>query len=116
MSANGGEPEVLVEPEDNERLYFPRLLPDGHTLVFTSKKVGQSKPLIMSYSLDTGERQVLVDGGSDAHYLSSEHLVYRVGFTLQAVRFELDALEVAGGASTVVEGVLFITLIRNPPR
>ena len=105
MSANGGEPEVLVEPEDNERLYFPRLLPDGHTLVFTSKKVGQSKPLIMSYSLDTGERQVLVDGGSDAHYLSSEHLVYRVGFTLQAVRFELDALEVAGGASTVVEGV-----------
>ena len=59
----------------------------------------------MSHSLDTGERRVLVDGGSDARYLPTGHLVYRVGATLQAVPFDLDALEVAGGASTVVEEV-----------
>ena len=71
MSANGGAPEVLVEPEENERLYFPRLLPDGRTLLFTVARGGQSNPLIVSHSLDTGERRVLVDGGSDARYLPS---------------------------------------------
>ncbi len=105
VSANGGEPEVVVEPEENEQLFFPRLLPDGRTLLLTLTRAGQSNRLIMSHSLDTGERRVLVDGGSDAHYLPTGHLVYRVGATLQAVPFDLDALEVAGGASTVVEEV-----------
>ena len=105
VSANGGEPEVVVEPEENEQLFFPRLLPDGRTLLFTLTRAGQSNRLIMSHSLDTGERRVLVDGGSDARYLPTGHLVYRVGATLQAVPFDLDALEVAGGASTVVEEV-----------
>ena len=52
-----------------------------------------------------GSAGVLVDGGSDAHYLSFGHLVYRVGSTLQGVRFDLPALEVVGGATTVIEGV-----------
>ena len=105
VPANGGEPEVVVEPEENEQLFFPRLLPDGRTLLFTLTRAGQSNRLIMSHSLDTGERRVLVDGGSDAHYLPTGHLVYRVGATLQAVPFDLDVLEVAGGATTVVEEV-----------
>ena len=105
VSANGGEPEVVVEPEENEQLSFPRLLPDGRTLLFTLTRSGQSNRLIMSHSLVTGARRVLVDGGSDARYLPTGHLVYRVGATLQAVPFDLDALEVAGGATTVVEGV-----------
>ena len=59
----------------------------------------------MSHSLDTGERRILVDGGSDAWYVPTGHLVYRVGSTLQAVRFDLDVLEISGAATTVVEGV-----------
>ena len=52
---------------------------------------------------------MLVDGGSDARYVPTGHLVYRVGATLQAVPFDLDTLEVAGGASTVVEEVAPVT-------
>jgi len=105
VSANGGDPEVVVEPEESEQIFFPQLLPDGRTLVFTVARAGQSNFLIMSQSLDTGERRMLVDGGSDARYLATGHLVYRVGATLQAVPFDLDGLEVAGGATTVVEEV-----------
>jgi eukaryotic-like serine/threonine-protein kinase len=106
MSSNGGETEVLVEPKENERLYFPRLLPDGRTLLFTVARSGSSKFTVETQSLATKDRRVLVDGGSDAHYLASGHLVYRVGSTLQAARFDVDTLEVKGPAATVVEGVM----------
>ena len=105
VSANGGEPEVVVEPGEGESLYFPQLLPDRRTLLFTVAGGGRSNPLTVSYALDTEKRRILIDGGSDARYVPAGHLVYRVGTTLQAVRFDPAELEIAGGATTVVEDV-----------
>ena len=53
----------------------------------------------------TGERVVVVEGGSDARYLPTGHLVYALGNTLLAVPFDLDRLEVTGGPVPLVEGV-----------
>jgi Tol biopolymer transport system component len=48
---------------------------------------------------------VTVDGGSDAHYLPTGHIVYAVAGVLVAAPFDLQRLKVTGGAVSVVEGV-----------
>lgn len=110
VSANGGEPEMVVEAEADERLSFARLLPDGRTVLFTATS-NDSPNRIMSHSLATGERRVLVDGASDARYLSSGHLLFRVEATLRAVHFDLDELEVVGGATAVVENIAPVSIV-----
>ena len=56
-------------------------------------------------SLETGVRKTLIEGGSDARYVPTGHIVYASGGTLFAVPFDLAKLEVTGGAVPVVEGV-----------
>ena len=59
----------------------------------------------MVHSLATGNRKVLLQGGSDARYVSPRHLVYASGNVLFAVPFDLGRLEVTGAPVSVVEGV-----------
>ena len=42
----------------------------------------------------TGERKVLIDGGRDARYVPTGHVVYVLDGTLLAVPFDVDTLEV----------------------
>ena len=56
--------------------------------------------------METGERRVLIEGGSDARYVSTGHLVYALGQTLLAVPFDRERLEVTGGPVPVLEGVM----------
>ena len=42
---------------------------------------------------ESGDRKTVIDGGSDARYLSTGHLVYAVGGVLYAARFDLGTLE-----------------------
>jgi len=55
--------------------------------------------------LKSGERKVLVEGGSDARYVPTGHLLYVRSGTLLAVPFDLKRLEVNGAAVPIVEGV-----------
>ena len=57
-------------------------------------------------SLETDERIVLIDGGRDARYLPTGHLVYGLNGVLLAVPFDLATRQVTGGAVPLVEGVL----------
>jgi hypothetical protein len=57
-------------------------------------------------SLQSGERKVLVKGGSGGKYLPTGHIVYRLSSNLFAVPFNLDRLEVTGGPVSIVEGVI----------
>ena len=60
-------------------------------------------------SLETGERRVLIQGGTDARYALTGHLVYAQAGTLGtllAVPFDLARLEVTGAPVPIVEGVL----------
>ena len=57
------------------------------------------------HSLKTDERIVLIDGGRDARYLPTGHLVYGLNGVLLAVPFDLATRRVTGGPVPLVEGV-----------
>ena len=112
VSPDGGQPERLVDLSNTEDLaYGPQLLSDGDTLLFTLVKRTDaaidrwSEAQVVVQSLETGVRKPLVEGGSDARYVSTGHIVYASRGTLFAVPFDLSRLAVTGGAVSVVEGV-----------
>src|SRR4029077_6703517 len=109
VSPNGGTPELLVSVKGGELAHRPQILPDGQTVLFTHAPAFTApdwdKAQIVVQSLRSGERKTLIEGGSDARYLPTGHLVYALGGTLFAVPFDLRRLEVTGGPVPIVEGV-----------
>ena len=106
VSANGGEPELLVEVEESELAHGPQLLPGGKAILFTlAGSSNWDEARIVAQSLDTGERRVLIEGGSDARYLPTGHIVYALGPTLFAVPFDVRSLELTGGPVSVLDEV-----------
>jgi Tol biopolymer transport system component len=57
-------------------------------------------------SLQTGQRTILVEGGSDARYLATGHLLYANRQTLFAAPFDHRSGKLTGGPVPVVNGVL----------
>ena len=105
VSATGGTPEVLIPSEAGERLDGPHLLPGGDSVLFSAGTTSWSAALIVVQSLSSGERTVLVEGGSDARYLQTGHLVYARGGGVFAVALDLDRVTVSGGEVPLVQGV-----------
>ena len=109
VSANGGEKELLISVDSakGDRAHGPQILPDGKTVLFTlgSEGVDWDDAQIVVQSLATGERKVLVSGGSDARYVPTGHLAYKQQGTLLAVPFDVVRLEVTGGPVPIVEDV-----------
>ena len=109
VSANGGTPEVLVTMDSAEGKWAhgPQILPGGEAVLFTLSTIGAlwDDAQIVVQSLETGERRVLIEGGRDARYAPTGHLVYAQAGTLLAVPFDLTRLEVSGGSIPLVEGV-----------
>jgi eukaryotic-like serine/threonine-protein kinase len=106
VSAGGGSPTPLILPDQNkgESSYrWPAILPGGEALLFTIW--GGADRRIGVLSLKTGERRVLVQGGSYPQYLPSGHLVYAREGGLLAVPFDLRQLAVTGPPVSVLEGV-----------
>jgi eukaryotic-like serine/threonine-protein kinase len=109
VSPNGGAPDVLVRVKDVEEAQGPQLLPGGQHVLFTlatgnDVERWQSARIVVQ-SLTSGERKTLIEGGSDARYVATGHLVYASGGILFAVPFDAGRLEVTGGAVAMVEGV-----------
>src|SRR5262249_22783691 len=64
------------------------------------------KAKIVVQSLKSGSKpKVVLEGGADAQYVPTGHLVYAHGSTLFAVPFEVKTLQVKGSAVPVVEGI-----------
>ena len=85
---------------DGEAAQSPQTLPDGQHLLFTlatgSGPDRWDKARVVVQSLTSGERKTLFEGGSDARYLPTGHIVYAVGGSLFAVAFDLQRLKVSG--------------------
>ena len=109
VSATGGTPELVIPAQEGEAVYGPQLLPDGESVLFSvTTATGATRwdqAQIVVQSLRTGERTVVWQGGSDARYVPTGHLVYALGDALFAVAFDADRLAVSGGPVSVVEGV-----------
>src|SRR5215813_10373140 len=60
---------------------------------------------IVLFSLSNREHRDLFEGGSDARYLPTGHLIYAHLGTLLAIPFDLSSLTTTGSPSTVLEGV-----------
>jgi serine/threonine-protein kinase len=113
ISAQGGEVEMLTEP-DRERgeisHRFPFPLPGGRAVLFTIKNdriLDFSDATIAVVSLDTGEVRRLVDGGTDPAWLPTGHLAYHHGGSLMAVPFDAERLEVTGPPIALVDDVAY---------
>jgi serine/threonine-protein kinase len=108
VPAKGGKPETIISINSSELAYGPQFLPDGKSILFTLAKNAGGNPWgnaqIVVQSLSTGQRKIIEDGGSDARYVATGHIVYEHGGNLLAVPFNPRTL-VAGTAISVVEGV-----------
>ena len=107
IPAAGGTPESLTTLEEGELDHrWPEILPGGTAVVFTVVQGGGSATMqIDLLRLDTGERTLLVSGGSYPRYAPSGHLVFGLDGTLRAVPFDLTSLTVTGDPVPVLEGV-----------
>jgi eukaryotic-like serine/threonine-protein kinase len=106
VPASGGTPKTLTERKDERSHRWPELLPDNKAILYTIAKGGSwDDAQIIGQRLDTGERRLIIDGGTAPRYLSTGHLVYVHGGALMAVRFDPQRLEVAGPAVSLVKGV-----------
>jgi serine/threonine-protein kinase len=102
VGEDGGEPRLMVRPnlQKGERLYaWPQFLPDERSLLFTVLPQNRADAAqIALLDLETLEVRVLFAGGAGAHYVPTGHILYAAGPTLNAIRFDLDTLEIAGEA------------------
>ena len=104
VPAAGGTPEQVLLGGEGGILVNPRLLPGGDQVLLTRLRIGADPDVIVE-SLTTGERTVVVEGGADASYIPTGHLVYLVGDVLLGVSFDPNTRRVAGGAVPLVNGV-----------
>lgn len=117
VSAVGGTPTVLVEPDTaaGEVAYgWPQALPGGRSVLFTvvteqggfDTYRGRGGLLeagsIAILDVETMTRKVLVRGGNLGKYVRSGHLVYVAAGAFWAAPFDLGRLELTGPAIPVL--------------
>ena len=113
VSASGGEPEEITQLDEeagevSHRL--PHILPNNRAVLFTALRYkaffdDEERAQIFVQSLETGERKLLIEGGSDARYVPTGHVVFARKGRLLAVPFDLERLEVTGPEVPVLDGI-----------
>ena len=112
VPASGGTPETIIGTRPEERIQRAQVLTDRKIVIYTVVPAGMeledrwATAQIVAQSLETGAREVLVTGASDGWYTPTGHLLYMIGGTLHAVRFDAASLEITGTALPIVEGVM----------
>jgi eukaryotic-like serine/threonine-protein kinase len=93
---------------DSATPQWPQLLPGGHGVVYAAvAQAGADRANIEARALPSGERKVLVRGGTFPQYLPSGYLTYVNQGTVYAVAFDARRLEVRGAAVPVLEDVAY---------
>lgn len=111
VPANGGTPVRLTTTDPNlgEVWHlFPQMLPGRRALLFTVMDETEvpSRYDIVVQDLATEERSVLIDGGSDARFLPSGHVVFMRDGNLMAVAFDVETLATTTEPIVVIEDVM----------
>ena len=109
VPSTGGSPVSVIASDrsKNVRHLLPHALPGGKSILFTTV-VGRDwdSATVNLLSVDTGDHRQLVQGGADARYVETGHLVYSKAGTLTAIAFDLRGQQVSGSPVAVLEGVM----------
>ena len=108
VPASGGTPQQVITVKKGELAHGPHRLPGGEWMLFTLLPAGigsWNQAQIVVQSLATGERVVLVDGGRDARYLATGHLVYGLNGAILAAPFDPGTRRITGAAVRLVNDV-----------
>jgi eukaryotic-like serine/threonine-protein kinase len=100
----GGTPTALTSDYDADTyIASPTLLPGGRAVLFGEIVNGVESVAVVD--LATGETKTLIEGGQNATYAPSGHIVFARGTTLMAVPFDVNELALTGDAVAVVPNV-----------
>ena len=110
VSDKGGEAKAVtkLDPQKGELTHrWPRILPGGKAAIFTIHGMSGNydNARIGVLVLETGETRTLLEGGTDARYVPTGHLVYMRSDSLFAVPFDLERLAVTGPPVPVLGGL-----------
>ena len=95
----GGVPQPLTAAPGSapaSALVAP-MLPPGGRVVFFGDTAGDNERVAV-LDLTTGERKILIEGGTNPIYTATGHLVFARGTSLMAVPFDLAGLACHGRA------------------
>jgi len=111
VPANGGRLKVVTTGDSGEDdvafVAFPELLPSGQAVLYNAiTGIVPSECDVVVESLDTGQRHVVVEGGSDPRYVPTGHVLFARSGALMAVPFDVARLEVTGSPIVVLEDVM----------
>ena len=102
----GGVPQPLTAAPASapaSALVAPVLLPGERAVLFGDNAGDIDRVAVLD--LTTGERKILIEGGTNPTYTATGHLVFARGTSLMAVPFDLAGLAVTGEPVAVLEGV-----------
>ena len=106
---DGSPPQSLVQVKDDEEAHGPQVLPDGKHLLYTLATGPEperwNKAKIVVQTIDSGEPRTLIEGGTDARYLPTGHLVFGAEGRVVAVAFDLRELKLTGNREPLVHEV-----------
>src|SRR5262249_28647032 len=104
VPSGGGTRVALQSVADAARIdgrqMLPQLLPGAKALLVTSP------PNVVVQSIADGRHRTLIEGGTDARYVDSGHLVYMKVGTLMAVPFDVQSAQVTGAPVALIEDVM----------
>jgi Tol biopolymer transport system component len=111
VAPEGGKPELLITTAGGETAFGPRILPGGRALLYTAADAAGGAERwdagqIIVQTIGSEDRRIIVNGGTDARYVQSGHIVFARGGIVYAVPFDPDTLTVTGREAAVVEGVM----------
>ncbi len=112
VSANGGAVTHLTTQDRGPGYYqvLPQLLPGGRGVLYAEGPLTRGTPSeefnVIVESLDTRDRVVVVEGGTDPAYVESGHIVFVRSGTLMAVPFDAANLKVRGDPVVVLEDLM----------
>ncbi|MHC4541129.1 MAG: protein kinase domain-containing protein, partial [Planctomycetota bacterium] len=100
VPTTGGNAEPLETESGPVSGDYPQVLPGSKAILISWG--GDA----MVFSLETGEKRILVRGGQYARYVPTGHLVYVRAGVIEAVPFSLATLEVAGHPMPILDGIM----------
>ena len=108
ISADGGSPTQLTTPDPSRAElghWWPQLLPDQETVLFTSFSTPIERSRLMTYSLRTGQQTEILAEGYYGRYTPTGHLLFGRGASVLAVPFDTGRLQTSGPAVPVLDDV-----------